>query len=225
MRRIYRLFLITALVATALILWACSTAPTQTTTPPTTPGTTTPTQTTVPPPPAPDTTTTPETTAPAPVSFKADGIITPGEYQNNQAYNDFQLYWNNNDLLIDIALKAKTTGFVAVGIQPRVTMKDADIILGFVKDRKVQLFDLYSTGTFGPHPQDTELGGTYDIIQPGGTEDGQYTIIEFKRALNTGDKYDHELVKGMNKIIWAYGPDKDLNIKHSNRGYGEIEIK
>ena len=209
MKKIHRLLLVISLLGAAMILWACIAAPTQTTAPPS----------------APDTTAPAETTAPAPVTFKADGIITPGEYSDNQTYDDYQIYWNNDDTFVYIAMKAKTTGFVAVGIQPGFAMKDADIILGFVKDGKAEVFDLYSTGNFGPHPQDTELGSTNDIIMSGGTEDGQYTIIEFKRALKTGDKYDLDLVKGINKIIWAYGPNKDLNIKHSNRGYGQIEIK
>jgi hypothetical protein len=162
---------------------------------------------------------------PQSIPFKADGVITTDEYADNQTYDDFQIFWNSDDKYVYAAMKAKTIGFVAVGIQPGVTMLNADIIMGFVKDGKAQVFDLYSTGTFGPHPQDTELGGTNDILQYGGSEDGQYTIIEFKRALNTGDKYDRELVKGINKIIWAYGPNKDMNLKHTSRGYGEIEIK
>jgi hypothetical protein len=209
MKKIYRLALVLSLVAAAIMLWACTAVPTQTTAPPSTPDAAAPAQ----------------TTAPAPVPFKADGIITPGEYPNTQTYDDYQISWNNDDSYVYVAMKAKTTGFVAVGIQPGFAMKDADIILGFVKDGQAQVFDLYSTGNFGPHPQDTELGGTNDIIMSGSTEDGQYTIIEFKRALKTGDKYDLELVKGTNRIIWAYGPNKDLNIKHSNRGYGQIEIK
>jgi hypothetical protein len=122
-------------------------------------------------------------------------------------------------------MKAKTPGFVAVGIQPGTTMLDADIILGYVLNGQAQVFDMYSTGAFGPHPQDTELGGTDDVLSPAGTEDGQYTVIEFKRALYTGDKYDNALVKGANKIIWAYGPNKDKNLKHTARGYGQIEVK
>ncbi len=209
MKKIHKLLLVASLVAAVLTLLACYATPAPATAPQSTPDAAAPAQTTV----------------PEPVPFKADGIITPGEYPNTQTYDDYQIYWNNDDSNVYIAMKAKATGFVAVGIQPGFAMNDADIILGFVKDGQAQVFDLYSTGNFGPHPQDTELGGTNDIIMSGGTEDGQYTIIEFKRALKTGDKYDLELVKGTNKIIWAYGPNKDLNIKHSNRGYGQIEIK
>ncbi len=100
-------------------------------------------------------------------------------------------------------------------------MKNADIIMGFVKDGSVSIFDLFSTGDFGPHPPDTELGGTDNIIEFAGSDDGTYTIIEFKRLLTTGDKYDNDIVEGKNQIIWAYGNADDIEIKHSTRGYGE----
>jgi hypothetical protein len=219
MNKIHILSLAVILLASLTAMWACGQPPAPQT-PPQPPTGTTPAQTTTL-----QQTIPGSTTPPAPVQFQADGIIQPGEYPNNQTYDDYQIYWNNDEQYVYIAMKAKTTGFVAVGIEPGVTMLDADIILGFVKDGKAQVFDMYSTGNFGPHPQDTDLGGMYNILASGGTEDGQYTTIEFKRDLNTGDKYDNPLVKGVNKIIWAYGPDKDPNIKHSNRGFGQIEIK
>jgi hypothetical protein len=113
---------------------------------------------------------------------------------------------------------------VAVGIQPGVMMNKADIILGDVSDDKVAVYDQYSTGNFGPHQSDEQLGGTNDILESGGKEADGYTTIEFKRALDTGDKYDHPLVTGVNKIIWAYGSDDQVTVRHFNRGYGEIDL-
>jgi hypothetical protein len=71
---------------------------------------------------------------------------------------------------------------------------------------------------------DTELGGTNDILDFGGSENDGITRIEFKRALNTGDDYDNQFFEGANKIIWAYGSDDELTQKHTARGYGEINI-
>jgi outer membrane protein assembly factor BamB len=172
-------------------------------------------------------TTTPSETAPpepAPVAFTADGIISPGEYTHSETYNDYELHWKNDDAYVYLAMKARTTGYVAVGIQPGSMMKDADIILGFIADGKTEVLDLFSTGSFGPHPEDTELGGSDDILEFGGNQDNGYTTIEFKRALKTNDNYDHELVKGENKIIWAYGTSANPDIKHAVRGTGEVII-
>ena len=88
----------------------------------------------------------------------------------------------------------------------------------------VEVQDLYSTGDFGPHPLDSEIGGTDDIMEFGGREEGGFTTIEFKRSLTTIDKYDISIQKGVNRIIWAYGSSDSLTVKHSTRGYGEINL-
>ncbi len=154
----------------------------------------------------------------------ADGIINMGEYAGTKTYGDYEIHWASDGGNVYIAMKAKTSGWVAMAVQPGSRMKDADIVFGFVKDGKAIVYDLFSTGDFGPHPPDIELGGTSDVLEFGGREEDGYTIIEFKRALNTGDKYDKPLAKGVNKIIWAYGSDDSLTPKHINRGYGELEL-
>jgi hypothetical protein len=98
------------------------------------------------------------------------------------------------------------------------------MILGWVADGETFIFDLYSTGTFDPHPLDTDIGGSYDILEFGGSEIDGITIIEFKRQLNTGDSNDERIVSGTNLIIWAFGPNDDLFKGHDGDGYGEIEV-
>jgi hypothetical protein len=158
------------------------------------------------------------------VSWSADGVIQPGEYAGMQSYTDCELSWLSDGQYIYIGMKAKTTGWVAMAIQPGSRMKNADIVLGFVKDGKATVYDQFSDVDFGPHPQDTELGGTNDILEFAGKEEGGYTTIEFKRKLDTGDKYDNPLAKGKNQILWSYGPDDTATSKHVNRGYGEITL-
>jgi DOMON domain len=166
----------------------------------------------------------PDTTLRPTATWTADGVISSGEYPNANTYGDYELNWKSDEQYICIGLKVKTTGWVAVGIQPGLTMNNADIVLGDINNGQVAVYDQYSTGNFGPHPPDEQLGGTNDILDFGGKEIAGYTIIEFKRALNTGDKYDRPLANGVNKIIWAYGSDDQIQVKHSNRGYGEIGL-
>ena len=158
-------------------------------------------------------------------NFIADGVISDDEYSSYKNIDGFELYWANDTENIFIAMKAQTEGFVALGIQPGRKMKDADIILGFVDSISVSIYDMYSTGNFGPHPPDVELGGTDDILDFDGSEQNGYTIIEFLRLLSTKDNYDNEILPGINKIIWASGNADDIDMSHSKRGYGEIEIK
>lgn len=176
--------------------------------------------------PAPTPTPTPlaPSAPPAKVSWSADGIIKPGEYAGTQSYAGYELSYLSDGQYIYIGMKAKTAGWVAVAIQPGSRMKSADIVLGFVKDGKTTAYDQFSTGDFGPHLQDTELGGTMDILEFAGKEEGEYTTIEFKRKLTTGDTFDNPLAKGKNQILWSYGSDDAVTSRHSNRGYGEINL-
>ena len=109
-------------------------------------------------------------------------------------------------------------------VQPGSRMKNADMIFGYVEDGETSLFDLFSTGDFGPHSPDAELGGTDDIIEFAGKEENGFTTIEFKRLLDTGDDYDLPLSKGEHQIIWGYGQNDSPSQKHANRGYGEIQL-
>jgi hypothetical protein len=158
------------------------------------------------------------------VAWTADGVITPGEYQKNKSFGDFELSWTADDQYLYMGIKAKTLGWVAVGFDPESMMKNADIIEGYVKDGNLSIADMYSSGQFGPHPADTEQGGTDDILASGGKLETGYTTIEFKRKLDTGDKYDKPLHSGLNKIIWAYGSDPQFTLKHMARGSGEIDL-
>jgi len=156
--------------------------------------------------------------------WSPDGIIKVGEYHGSNNYGDYTIHWRSDEQYIYIGMTAGTDGWVAMAIQPGSGMKDADMVFGFVKDGTVEVHDLYSTGAFGPHPPDSELGGTDDILAFGGREEGGFTTIEFKRSLTTTDEYDISLQKGVNRIIWAYGSGDSLTGHHSARGHGEINL-
>ena len=96
-----------------------------------------------------------------------------------------------------------------------------DAIIGFVSEGKAYAIDVFIIGLIGPHPADS----SNDVNQVSGTVDGNTTIIEFQRKLNTGDDNDQPLEKGLNKIMWAIGyASSDLSA-HPERGYSEIELK
>ena len=210
-------------IAAALVLGGCG-GGTTTTSPTTTKTTTTTTTTTTPPVTTTTTTAATTTTTPAAPTWAADGVITEGEYDSQAKYADWEVFWSSDAQYVYIGLRAKTGGFVSLGIQPGTTMLNADIIFGYVVDGAVTLVDMHSTGAYGPHSPDTTLGGEDNIIASGGSQEGEYTTIEFQRALDTGDEYDKPLVSGANKIIWAYGPNDGMANMHSGRGYGEITL-
>ena len=127
--------------------------------------------------------------------------------------------------LAHFGIRARANGWMALGFQPGRTMLNADIIIGYIQAGQVHISDEFGTGAFGPHVPDTTLGGTFDIIDYGGSNDGTFTVLEFSRNLATGDEFDIELTAGANNIIWSYGPTTDTERQHIVRGYGEIELQ
>jgi len=106
-------------------------------------------------------------------------------------------------------MSAKTEGWVAVGFNPSSKMKDANYIIGYVKDGQAEVADHFGDKSTG-HSADEKLGGTSDVTLVSGSEDGGMTSIEFTIPLDSGDKFDSVLtVDGDTVVLLAYGPDRD----------------
>ena len=169
-------------------------------------------------------------------NWVADGIISSGEYADSRAFgNNYEIHWRSDAQFAYFAVKAFTDGWVAVSFQPDPSLKKlgADMVLGYVENGQTIIYDLHATGAYGPHPLDTDLGGTYDILEFAGNETGGYTTIEFKRALSTQDQYDQDITSGNNNILWAYGTEDSLFTGHraeeagqpeGESGYGKITV-
>jgi hypothetical protein len=153
-----------------------------------------------------------------------NGQISADEYEFKIELDgsDFILHWRISGEKVKFALEARTTGWVAIGFDPTVKMKDADMVFGWVDGSGVpHILDCFSTGEFGPHPPDE----SDDILTYGGIESGGKTIIEFERNLQTGDPEDKNIPKeGDLKIIWATGSNDDYTSQHSTRGSGTIDL-
>jgi hypothetical protein len=172
------------------------------------------------------TTNTQHTTQP-PVSTTTIGTMDfpSGKYTTSQIYSDqFRLaYTVNDDGTILVGIKAKTPGWVAVSIgSPH---GKSDIWIGYVSGGQATLLDTHDATYSGSHPLDVSSGGTNDLTNITGSEANGVTTIEFKRKLDTGDKYDVPLVTGSNTIVWAIGATDDTNMEHSVVGLGTIEVR
>ncbi|MFX0151679.1 MAG: DOMON domain-containing protein, partial [Candidatus Hodarchaeota archaeon] len=157
-----------------------------------------------------------------------DGIISNGEYAFNSTFanGDYTLYWENIESEIYIGIVAKTSGWVALGIDPILMMQDADMIFGWINNTgDVIIIDAFSTGLTGPHPPDIDLGGTDNILEFNGTETNEVTTIEIKRLLNTEDEYDKDIpTSGTVKIIWAFGASDSFGEQHIKRGSAQLTL-
>jgi hypothetical protein len=166
--------------------------------------------------------------------WKADGLVGDNEYSRNmdlsspakQGYSggNLSVFWKNDEENLYMALKGKTNGWVSIGFEPSEWMKDADIIMGWVEGGHAVIRDEYSTGNYGPHINDTDLGGSDNILEFGGSQGSGFTVLEFKRRMNTGDKFDKAFTPGQTvPIIWAMADSSNHDAKH-NVAYGEATL-
>lgn len=156
---------------------------------------------------------------------KIDGKLSPNEYQNyvNLSSGDFRIFWSIIKDEVFILMIGKTKGWVALGIDPSSKAGNADYIIGYVTDKEVKVLDYFAPEVHLRHTLDEKLGGKNDILDFAGTEDKEFTYIEFKRKLSTKDKYDKEFPSsGKLNIVWALGPSDDPSSKHIKAGYGVL---
>jgi hypothetical protein len=157
-----------------------------------------------------------------------DGTITEGEYGDQLSFvaGGFLLYWELDRDTAHFGVQARTEGWVCLGIDPTQAMAEADMIFGWVEaGGSAGALDCYSTGLFGPHPPDEELGGRQDILSFAGSEQGGISTFEFSRPLDATDAYDKPLSRnGEITIIWAYSDSDDYLERHINRGKATIRM-
>ncbi len=128
---------------------------------------------------------------------------------------------------IEFMVAAPTTGWVGIGFNPSTMMKDADYVLGYVKDGVLHVQDNFGTGNTS-HAPDVSLGGTDDVRGISGIEKDGKTTIVFALPLDSKDIYDKKFVKGDTyTVLLAYGKDgaDDFTSMHSKRVAIDVVLK
>ena len=173
----------------------------------------------------------------ATAEWKPDGMVSPNEYarsmtlhgpaSNGYSGGVLEISWKNDAEYLYMALNGSTRGWISIGFEPTEWMKDADIVMGSVQNGRATISDEYCTGNYGPHENDTTLGGTYDILQFGGGASGQNTVLEFKRKMNTTDGFDKAFVSGQSvSMIWALADRTSDEDKHNvAKGEGILNLE
>ncbi|MCX7788161.1 MAG: cytochrome and DOMON domain-containing protein [Spirochaetes bacterium] len=158
-----------------------------------------------------------------------DGVILGGEYDTEYLFQDgaFKVYLKVESPYIFVGIEAQTTGWVGIGFDPVSVMDQADMVIAWIDSGgKVHALDCFSTGLFGPHPPDTDLGGTNDLRAFGGKEERGKTVVEFQKPLKTSDSFDKPIdPTKLLKIIWAYGETDGFDDIHIAAGSAEIDLQ
>lgn len=159
------------------------------------------------------------------VSLAASDMATK-KYDHAITEKKINFSWTIVDADIHISLSAPTTGWVGIGFNPSNRMKDANYILGYVKDGKVEITDDYGKGAVA-HVSDTKAGGVVNVSHVSGVEESNITTISFVIPLNSGDAQDQVLdITGETKVLLAYGPDRDsFRTKHEEYSVLKVNLE
>ncbi len=140
--------------------------------------------------------------------------LRAGEYQHTLDVEKMKFSWSVDGEKLLVKLSAPTKGWLGIGFNPSSVMKDADLILGYVKDGQVTLSDDFGTSAT-KHVPDDKAGGHSDVTVIGGTEEGNTTTIEFSIPLQGGTADTTIDPAADTVVLFAYGPGRDsFRLKH-----------
>ncbi len=151
------------------------------------------------------------------------------QFMNKEGYYEITgakitLEWKIDGPNLEVILTAPTRGWVAVGFDPSSLMKDANLIIGYVKDDETFVRDDFGN-YFTSHVSDESLGGSNDVVIKEGEEKKKETKIAFIIPLNSGDKYDKVLEAGKSyTVMLAYGDVDKFDVRHRKRAKVKITL-
>ncbi|MGD9948060.1 MAG: DOMON domain-containing protein [Desulfobulbus sp.] len=153
------------------------------------------------------------------------GSLYAGTYQHSLVVDKMNFDWSVVGDTLAVKIAAPTTGWVGIGFNPSDMMKDANIVMGYVKDGEVKISDEFGTGVTS-HAPDDQKGGTSNVTVVGGSEVGNTTTLEFTIPLKSGDEKDGVIDPNADtKVIFAYGPDRDsMKMKHPYHKIATINL-
>lgn len=147
-------------------------------------------------------------------------------YDHTIAVENMRFNWKLGSDVIHIQLSAKTDGWVGIGFNPTAEMKDANFVIGYVKEGKAKVTDHYGN-TKRQHQLDEQLGGTDNIKDISGKEENGSTEIQFSIPLDSGDKNDRPIFADKkNTILLAYGAGSDsFRPKHAYKTVLQVDLQ
>jgi hypothetical protein len=147
------------------------------------------------------------------------------KYSHKIDVKKISFHWEVEGTFLHVKLVAKTTGWVGIGFNPSEAMKDANFILGYVKNGKAKITDDYGT-SYTKHQKDSKLGGQINVSNLAGKEENGTTEIRFTIPLNSGDPQDKPMsIDTETIVLLAYGAGRDsFKARHKFRTMLKINL-
>lgn len=131
-----------------------------------------------------------------------------GNYGNSRDYSAgsvaFSVEWNvcgNSDSELEMKMTGTGEGWIGVGFSDDQFMASSDTIIGGLNNNAGYLYDTWSFGHTNP-AEDT----SQDVTLVSASEENGNTIVEFTRALVTGDTAEDFSLDVPRYLMWAIGP-------------------
>lgn len=129
----------------------------------------------------------------------------------------FTLYWDFPDSeTIHMSIRWNKEGYIAIGFGSG--MDNVDMIACERINREIKVSDKWSTGKNTPL-DDSNFGGKDDLERTGFTlkdQDG-WSLVTFKRKLNTKDQYDYVITKEQTTMEFAFSSSPSLSYHGSDK--------
>ena len=121
-------------------------------------------------------------------------------------------------------LSCPSTGWVAVGFNPKSVMKNAFCVMGAVVDGKPAISEEFGTGMF-EHKPILSLGGKAVLIASDVSSENGVATLSFTMPLSTKDGMHADLAAGKKvKLMFAAGASNDFTKKHKRKGEMTITL-
>jgi hypothetical protein len=158
-----------------------------------------------------------------------DGVISEGEYAH--MYHDevigMMLRWQAVGDVMYIGMVAPGTGWVGMNFMPDNGTIHGDTVIGYVDAESQETFmsDQVAPGdAHFPHFDDRQHGGEWSFIEVAGSEEDGVTIIEFSRALNTGEPTDAPFMDMGLMTMISFHPTADDYVSYHSKWYNVVTI-
>jgi len=158
-----------------------------------------------------------------------DGVVTDMEYAH--MYHDekigMMLRWEAVGDVMYICMEAPATGWIGLSFMPMDGTIHGDTVIGYVNADTQEAFlsDQVAPGNAHfPHFDDRRFGGETSFLEVVGSEVGGRTVIEFSRALMTGEPTDAPFMDMGLMTMISFHPTADDYVSYHSKWYNVVTI-
>lgn len=139
-------------------------------------------------------------------------LTLPANYSQGEIEkNGMTVKWEIKYERIYFEMEAPTDGWVAIGFNEKEGLVGTNLIMGAVKENRLTMTDNFIVG-FGDHRPIENLGGSNQLSDKKGKEQGEQTNICFSLPIKAADKFHVDLDKGKTiHLLIAYSTSDDFD--------------